>query len=153
MAPMPRPPSFAAFPSGPHGTPVRGPAWLAALLLVTACQAQPLPDKSVQASLAAEAALLARIEAEVGAAPCTSSSQCRTLPIGAKACGGPAHWMAWSTTTGRAKQLQAWSTELAELQRRRFEATGMMSTCSIVPDPGAVCHAGRCVLSTRDLAR
>ena len=128
-------------------------AWVAVLLLVSACQAQPLPAKSASASLAAEAALLARIEAEVGGAACTSSAQCRTLPIGAKACGGPARWMAWSTTTGRADQLLAWSAQLADLQRRRFEATGMMSTCSIVPDPGAVCRAGRCVLSTRDLAR
>ncbi|OGB06060.1 MAG: hypothetical protein A3E25_23120 [Burkholderiales bacterium RIFCSPHIGHO2_12_FULL_69_20] len=127
--------------------------WVAAVLLVSACQAQPLPAKSASASLAGEAALLARIDAEVGGAPCSSSTQCRTLPIGAKACGGPARWMAWSTTTGRADQLQAWSAQLADLQRRRFEATGMMSTCSIVPDPGAVCRTGRCVLSTRDLGR
>ena len=126
---------------------------MAVLLLVSACQARTVPSQSASTSLAAEAALLARIEAEVGDAACTSSAQCRTLPIGAKACGGPARWMAWSTTTGRADQLLAWSAQLADLQRRRFEATGMMSTCSIVPDPGAVCQAGRCVLSTRDLAR
>lgn len=139
--------------SPPPRRPTHPVAWLAALLLVSACQAQPPPAKSASASLAAEAALLARIEAEVGSAPCTSSTQCRSLPIGAKACGGPARWMAWSTTVSRADQLQAWSSQLADLQRRRFEATGMMSTCSIVPDPGAVCRAGRCVLGSGDLAR
>lgn len=150
---MPRPhhrPTPATRPARRSSHPA---AWLAVVLLVSACQAQPLPGKPASASLAAEAPLLAAIEAEVGSAPCTSSAQCRTLPIGAKACGGPARWMAWSITTGRADQLQAWSAQLDALQRRRFEASGMMSTCSIVPDPGAVCRAGRCVLGSGDLAR
>src|SRR3990167_6884371 len=62
---------------------------------------RPLPPKSASASRAGEAALLARIDAEVGGAPCSSSTQCRTLPIGAKACGGPAGGGGGATPTGR----------------------------------------------------
>ena len=122
------------------------------LLLMTACQAQP------GAAPATEAALLARIRTEVGEARCSADSQCRTLAIGAKACGGPESWLAWSTATvpgaaGRAERLQAWSTELAAQQRQRQQASGMVSNCQYNADPGAVCQAQRCVLQTPSLAR
>ena len=124
----------------------------AGLLLMTACQAQP------GAASATEAALLARIRTEVGEARCSADSQCRTLAIGAKACGGPESWLAWSTATvpgaaGRAERLQAWSTELAAQQRQRQQASGMVSNCQYNADPGAVCQAQRCVLQTPSLAR
>lgn len=134
-----------------HGpSPLPG---LMALLLTAAlslaCQAQG----AASAAATPESALLQRITAEVGAAACTSSAECRTLPIGSKACGGPAGWMAWSASASRGDQLQAWSQELAERQRQRDQAEGRMSTCSVVPDPGAMCDAGRCVLARRSLLR
>jgi hypothetical protein len=115
--------------------------WMVAL--VAACQAQPSADDARSAELA----LLQRIEAEVGTAACTSTAECRTLPIGSKACGGPARWMAWSATASQGDKLQAWAVELAQRQRQRDMADGRMSTCSVVPDPGAICDAGRCVLA------
>lgn len=124
-------------------------ALLSLATLASGCQAQRAPAGAGGDRPAAEAALVARIRAEVGDAACSSDAQCRTLPIGAKACGGPASWMAWSIANADAGQLQAWSAELAALQRRRFAKTGIMSTCSIVPDPGATCQAGRCTLRTR----
>lgn len=130
--------------TSPTGRRGRRGLWPALLLttLVAACQAQP----SVADPRAAEAALLQRIQAEVGQAPCTSTAECRTLPIGSKACGGPAGWMAWSVTASRGDKLQAWAAELAQRQRQADMADGRMSTCSVVPDPGASCDAGRCVL-------
>ena len=119
----------------------------AALLALTGamlgCQAQPTPRPGGEA---AEAALMSRIQAEVGEARCSRADQCAVLPIGAKACGGPASWLAYATQPGRADKLQAWSGELATLQRRRQEATGMVSNCAIEPEPAAACQAGRCVL-------
>jgi hypothetical protein len=109
--------------------------------LVASCQAQPLAGDA----LAAETSLLQRITAEVGEARCTATADCRTLAIGSKACGGPASWMAWSAATSDGDQLQAWAQALAQRQRLRAETEGMMSTCSVVPDPGARCDAGRCV--------
>jgi hypothetical protein len=135
-----------------HPRPPVGRTLLLVLAMLAAgCQAQRPPRALAQDSQAAEAALLARIRAEVGDAACSSDAQCRTLPIGAKACGGPASWMAWSTANADAGKLQDWSAELAALQRRRFAAGGIMSTCSIVPDPGATCQAGHCVLRARHL--
>jgi hypothetical protein len=111
--------------------------------LVSACQAQPV----LQPGPAAEAALAQRIAAEIGTAACTRDADCRTLPMGSKPCGGPAGWVAWSATASRGAPLQAMATELAALQQQRQAAEGMMSTCSVVPDPGARCDAGRCVLN------
>jgi hypothetical protein len=134
-------------------------AALVLAVLVAACQAQPLasggpPQKApAGGGRAAEAALLQRIEAEIGQAACSSGADCRTLAVGSKACGGPARWMAWSATASDGERLQAWAQDLAQRQRRREEAEGLMSTCSIVPDPGASCTAGRCTLARGASAR
>ena len=125
---------------------------LSSLLLSTllaACQAQP----RAAGALAAEAVLLQRIEAEVGRAACTSTAECRTLPIGSKACGGPARWLAWSASVSQGDRLRAWAQDLAQRQRQREAAEGIVSTCSIVPDPGASCVAGHCVLALADPMR
>lgn len=136
-------------------------ACLGLAVVVVACQAQPLAGAGTGTgvgvgagnSLAIEATLLQRIEAEIGTAACTGTDECRSLAIGAKACGGPTRWLAWSTSASNAAQLQAWAAELAQRQRRREQALGMVSTCSVVPDPGASCEAGRCVAGRPDLAR
>lgn len=100
----------------------------------------------------AEAALAALISKEVGQAPCDNDSQCKTLPMGEKDCGGPEFWLAWSTKISRPEQLQQWSTELAAAQRRRHLTSGERSNCRYNPDPGAICVAKRCVLKTADKA-
>ncbi len=120
---------------------------LLSALLVAACQAQTTSITTAADSPAAEAALRQQISAEVGSAACSSSADCRTLPMGSKACGGPASWLAWSARVSRGEELQRWSQDLAQSQRRRNMGQGRMSTCSVVPDPGARCDAGRCVLA------
>ena len=135
-------------------TGLRRAGW-AVLLLVSACQAQPVapaaapavpPVVSPMSAPADETALLARLRTEIGDARCTADTQCRTLGVGHKACGGPQQWWAWSTLTARGERLQAWADELAALQKQRQEASGMLSNCLYVADPGAVCQAQRCVL-------
>ena len=107
----------------------------------TAAPAAPASDEA--------AALLAQIRAEIGDAPCSSHAQCRTLPIGSRACGGPASWWAWSTANASAERLQGWAQRLEQVERDRQARQGLMSTCVIVPDPGASCVAQRCVLNAR----
>lgn len=106
----------------------------------------------MKASLEQEAALRRRIEAEIGDAACTGDAQCRTLPIGARSCGGPEGWMAWSVASGKTDVLKALADDLAAMQRQRNERFGIMSTCQVIPDPGAVCRDRRCVLRPRPLA-
>lgn len=113
-------------------------------------QSQPAPGPAAAATPAAALqALQQQIQQEVGDAPCDASAQCRSLAFGAKACGGPERWIAWSTRQGDAQRLAAWSAESARLARQRDAQSGTQSTCSLVADPGAVCSAGRCVLQPR----
>ena len=125
------------------------------LLWVAGCQsAVPNPTPSTASGGETEAALQQQINTAIGQAPCTADAQCRTLGVGAKACGGPAAWRPWSTQGGiKAEALQSLADQLATLQRQRQAQSGMVSTCSYLSDPGAMCQAQRCVLKkTADAA-
>jgi hypothetical protein len=102
------------------------------------------PTASATGPLSA-ADMLARIRIEIGKPTCTTDSQCRSLPIGHKACGGPEGHLAWSTALSNEARLLAWAGEYTAARRREVEARGMMSNCQVVADPGAVCRQGRCV--------
>ncbi|MGK5041161.1 hypothetical protein ACQ4WQ_12520 [Janthinobacterium sp. GB1R12] len=112
------------------------------LLATSACGSAPAQDAPPAPG---NAGLLAQIQAEVGTAACDSTQQCQTIAIGAKACGGPERYLAWSSKDNDGKKLKALAQAQAEASRKQ-QADGMMSTCSIVTDPGATCEAGRCVL-------
>jgi hypothetical protein len=92
------------------------------------------------------ASLLARIDAERGSAACDSDAQCHSIGIGARACGGPERYLAWSDKTGDGTRLRALVAAHAQARRADNARSGMMSTCLALPDPGAVCTAGRCAL-------
>lgn len=89
----------------------------------------------------------------IGSAACTADSQCRSLPVGAKACGGPAGYWAWSTQHGDAQRIAELASSQAEAQRREIEASGQRSNCALLPDPGAACVAGRCQIQPPGGAR
>ncbi len=133
-----------------------------ALLGVTAC-ASAVPDSTTTPVAAAsspraaanggvpeaEVALLRQINTAIGDAPCTTDAQCRTLELGANACGGPAAWKPWSTQHNNGQggeKLKALAGQLSDLQRQRQADTGMRAICRYLPDPGAQCRDQRCVL-------
>lgn len=129
----------------------RAVSGVALLLLLSACQAQPAAAPAP--AVGDEAALLARIKAGIGDAPCSSDAQCRSLGLGEKACGGPEQWWAWSTNSLQAAQLPAWAAQLTALAKQRNARSGLASNCLYQPDPGAVCQDRRCVLAVPALAR
>lgn len=118
----------------------RGAAAVLALAggLAIASGVESAPDR--------EGELLGRIRAEIGEARCSSNAQCRTLAIGSRPCGGPAGWLAWSGDEARAARLKPLAEAHAAASRERQAAAGMMGTCQVLPEPSAVCRAGRCVL-------
>ncbi|MGK5054722.1 hypothetical protein [Janthinobacterium sp. RB2P8] len=119
------------------------------LLAASACGSTPTHNDAPPAP--GNAGLLAQIQAEVGSAACDTTQQCQTIAIGAKACGGPERYLAWSSKDNDGKKLKALAQAQAEASRKQQQADGMMSTCSIVTDPGATCEAGRCVLQKSGL--
>ncbi|RZA29118.1 MAG: hypothetical protein EOP92_37915 [Lysobacteraceae bacterium] len=123
------------------------------LLGCTACttQAQDPGRKDAQAAGAPAAGsgsgdTLARIRALAGEASCTESGQCRTLPLGALACGGPESYLPYSTSRTDEKALRALGEQYKAERQAANAASGMMSICRHIPDPGAVCVSGSCQL-------
>ena len=111
-----------------------------------ACSSEPAQPAQ---PIAAVSGVAERITKEIGDAACDSSAQCRTLAYGHKACGGPERYVAYSTKRSDSARLGRLGAELAEQRRASDAREGMMSTCSMVIDPGAVCNAGRCVLQSQ----
>jgi hypothetical protein len=113
---------------------------VAASLVAGAC-AQPTRGADAPATTVRD-----QITAEIGDARCSESAQCRTLPLGSRACGGPERYVAWSSQRSDGAKLAALAERDAEERRRINEDSGRASTCELRPDPGAQCFASRCVL-------
>jgi hypothetical protein len=115
---------------------------LAAGLLIVAgagCTAASVGSSPAAADGGADRELAA-LQALIGDAACRDNTQCRTLPVGSLACGGPASYLPWSTLRSNEAALKAAAAPLAH--RRPGSARGEMSICRVLPDPGARCVPG-----------
>jgi hypothetical protein len=99
------------------------------------------PIRAAAAAATGDSASLMRdIDAQIGDAACHDDTQCRSIAIGAKACGGPEIYRAWSTAVSNPDALAALVTRHQRAQRVDLTGSGRVSNCSITPDPGAVCR-------------
>jgi hypothetical protein len=80
-----------------------------------------------------------KIRALIGDAACDSDAQCRTLAMGAKACGGPEYYLAWSTKRTDAAALRDAVAGDGAVRRPEPPRPGVRSDCALVTDPGAYC--------------
>jgi hypothetical protein len=83
---------------------------------------------------------LAPVRALIGDAACSGDEQCHTIAVGAKACGGPEAYLAWSTQRTEEKALEA---AAAAYSSRRLDIVargGRVSNCALTVDPGASCQ-------------
>ncbi|USX15243.1 hypothetical protein NHH88_05440 [Oxalobacteraceae bacterium OTU3CAMAD1] len=92
-------------------------------------------------------ALWKKIQATNADTSCDTQSQCHTIGFGSKACGGPERYMAWSSKNSDGAALKALIEQHAAARRADDEREQMMSTCSMVSDPGASCRAGQCTIN------
>lgn len=127
--------------------------WSTALLLslssLVACATEPVPKSTMSTKPAESSAqLFTQIKTLIGDAPCDDASQCRTIAVGFKACGGPGGYLAWSTKNVDEAKLKDLVQRQAAASQAESQRDGMISDCRMVTDPGAVCRAGRCVLGT-----
>lgn len=75
----------------------------------------------------------------IGDAACQSDSQCHTIGVGAKACGGPSGYLAWSSARTDGDKLRSATEREAQAQRQQQIASGRASNCMVEQDPGAYC--------------
>jgi hypothetical protein len=121
-------------------------AVLAISALIGACQAQSPPASSPSGAAAGDlTAATSRVNALIGDAACDSSSQCRTIGRGAKACGGPGSYAAWSVKVTDANALQAAVRQEQQAAEGVLAGSGRVSNCMVQADPGARCEQRRCV--------
>lgn len=119
---------------------LRGSAAGLLALALSACASE------AQAPASNSQALLKQIEAEIGDAACSSDQQCRTLALGAKSCGGPERYLAWSTARSKADKLAALGERYKAERMAENTRSGAVSNCMLEVDPGAQCKAQRCQL-------
>lgn len=119
---------------------------LSFLIVVLACSACNA-SRPGGAPAPVMSAPLAQIHAMVGVAACTESAQCKTLALGASACGGPESYLAYSTATAATAPLKALAMRHAQQRNDALMKAGEASPCHFIVDPGAQCHAGTCVLN------
>lgn len=98
---------------------------------------------------ASSAELFQQLRAEIGEPRCSSNAQCRSVAVGHKSCGGPDSYLAWSTAVSDETRLARLVAAHADARRREDAASGRVSNCAMLLDPGARCEAERCVLNTR----
>ncbi|MCV2362380.1 hypothetical protein LNV23_02825 [Paucibacter sp. DJ1R-11] len=131
-------------------------SWSAALLglslplvlLAGACSSAPNKAPALSAAPLSQR-LLQELEVEIGDARCNSDAQCHSLAVGAKPCGGPEGYRAWSSQGSEGAKLKTIAERQAAARRAENEASGLMSNCAVEPEPAASCQAGRCSLRPR----
>lgn len=115
-------------------------ALLLACLAASACsQATPGESKS-----------LSELRAIGRAAACSSDQQCKTLPVGAKSCGGPESYMAYSTASVSTERAASLAARYRKEREAENQASGLVSDCRFLMDPGAQCRAGTCQLGGKN---
>jgi hypothetical protein len=122
-----------------------------AALLLTACARQeeaPAADRSPSADPPVDEtrvrALEQRVRALARTGGCDRVDQCAAAPVGAKACGGPRTYLVYcKATTDEAALLRALD-ELKRAEEAYNRAAGIMSDCSITPQPEARLEGRTC---------
>ncbi|HEV8501582.1 MAG TPA: hypothetical protein VGR63_08385 [Casimicrobiaceae bacterium] len=95
----------------------------------------------------------AAIMQSIGTAACDDDAQCRVIGIGARSCGGPQQYVAWSIAHTDEAALRRAVDDDARASARELEKAGINSTCVVLPVPGVHClrpegqdAGGRCAL-------
>jgi hypothetical protein len=140
-APVPPPPTLASLP--------------ATTTVAAADAAAPAPAPSEAAPAEARPSTFdprrldsvrAHLDAELAkGASCSADAQCRSVAVGGKACGGPTGYRAYSVDGADPKTIESLAADERQLSQQEARASGRVSPCFMLADPGAHCEAHRCV--------
>lgn len=125
---------------------------LVLLLGCAACTTQAqdpkpsMPAAPPAARSDAPSGLLSQIRALTADATCSDNGQCRSLAVGAMACGGPQDYLPYSTLRTNEKEVRELAERYKAERQGQIVKRGEISTCRFRPDPGAVCVSGTCQL-------
>jgi hypothetical protein len=96
------------------------------------------------------AADLASVRAQLettlaNASACSADTDCHTVAVGAKSCGGPTGYRAFSGKNVDPASVAALAQHERDLAAQAARESHQVSTCFMLADPGARCQASKCV--------
>jgi hypothetical protein len=77
---------------------------------------------------------------------CLSSSDCRSAPVGSRACGGPRYYIPWCAKTTDSAALYRKLAEVSAAEQAYNKKYEIMSTCEFRMPPLVASSAGSCVV-------
>ena len=91
-------------------------------------------------ALEAESKVIAKIDG------CVGSAECRTAPVGSRACGGPRYYIPWCSVTTDSAALYAKLAKVAEAEQAYNRKHSLASTCEMRLAPEVVSSGGSCII-------
>jgi len=79
------------------------------------------------------------------ASACTADTECHSVAVGAKACGGPTGYRAYSSRNVSTASVDALAQHERDLAAAAARESHQVSACFMLADPGAHCQQGKCV--------
>jgi hypothetical protein len=128
---------------------------VSALAMAFACTQPPAPPPDGSRSGAPRTSEQARDWAQVEAlereaqaiaraSGCTSTSGCRTAPVGNRACGGPRYYIVYCAASTDSAALFAKLDEVSRAENAYNQKYGIMSTCEFRMPPEVTVVGGEC---------
>lgn len=124
------------------------------LLASVACRVEPVepgggaPAPRLTGNRQADESSLQRLEREARdlarTEGCSAVEQCRTLPVGAKACGGPRYHLPYCPLSTDVDALERKLAQLERFERSFNERYGIVSTCDLAMPPRLELSGGAC---------
>ena len=126
------------------------PAGAALVASAPAVSAAHVPPPPAIASAAAPSGNLASVDAQLettlgNASACTVDTECHSVAVGAKACGGPTSYRAYSSRNVSSASVDALAQQQRDLAAQAARESHQVSTCYMLADPGAHCQQNKCV--------
>ena len=127
-----------------------GTALVASAPAVAATRVPPPPAIQPVAGTSNTSADLASVDAQLEtmlskASACTVDTECHSVAVGAKACGGPTGYRAYSNKTVSTASVEALAQHERDLAAQAARESHEVSTCFMLADPGAHCQKNKCV--------
>ena len=133
-----------------------GAALVASAPAVAAAHVPPPPAIQPVATTGNTSSDLASVHAQLEttlsrASACTVDTECHSVAVGAKACGGPTGYRAYSSKTVSTASVDALAQHERDLAAQAARESHQVSTCYMLADPGAHCQQNKCVTGPADV--
>ncbi len=86
--------------------------------------------------------LFTQIKTLAETSTCTNTSEIKVSPLGAKACGGPTHYVAYTSTID-VKHIETMIAEYTAMERDYNRQWEIISDCIFVTPPKVICENGK----------